>query len=441
MNKTTFIKSLALSITCGQWDEPSIEKRIRFAISAETLDTARLSTSIYEKTKTLRNIETDDVVYALHKTQFFIEWIHKLEIPPKVIRLNLEHAGMNKNTSPFKIKTLPEITTYSALAQWLGLTENDLGWLADTRNIHANTKDFKLQHYHYKWIKRHSGALRLLETPKSCLKSMQRKILRDILDNITPHNAAHGFTKNRSCKTHAQIHCNQDMILHMDLANFFTSITFSKVYGIFQSIGYPKPIARTLAALCTNSPSPHLLEENYRKMSWQKQKLLTQAHLPQGAPTSPSLANLCCYWLDNRLEGLSKSMGIKYSRYADDLAFSGDKVLTKNITYLRKITEHIATEQGFQINHKKTYSAHKSEQQSLVGIVVNKHPNISRQGYDTLKAILYNCKKHGISSQNKEQHDNFKDHLRGKIAYIASINPSRGQKLEKIHTSINWKNT
>jgi len=438
VSKATFITALARSITCGEWSKESIKQRLTFALSPSTLDTERLASSIHKKTKKLKNIENTHVENAMRETKFLNEWLEKQTSLPRVMRINLQPSVMNKNTSPFQISNIPEITTHYGLARWLSLTENDLSWMADTHNLHAQTKNFKLQHYHYKWLTRKSAPPRLLETPKSCLKSVQRKILHDLIDKITPHNAAHGFTKNRSCKTHAQIHCEQDIILHMDLSNFFTTITYGQVYWFFLSLGYPKKIARTLASLCTNTPSPYLLGRNFQKLSWQNQKIITQAHLPQGAPTSPALANLVCYKLDNRLEGLSTSLGINYSRYADDLAFSSNNSSLKKSAHFRKMVEQIADDQGFQINHNKTYTSTKSQQQSLVGIVVNKQPNIRRDDYDQIKAILHNCIKKGASSQNIGKHKNFKEHLRGKIAYIASINPSKAQKLKKEYQKINW---
>ena len=296
----------------------------------------------------------------------------------------------------------------------------------------------KLHHYHYQWLKRPNKDPRLLEAPKSCLKAVQRKILHEILDKVAPHNAAHGFRKERSCKTHAQEHTGQEILLRMDIQNFFSSISHKRVFALFYGLGYPKHIARILCALCTNAPSPAVLGSTFKNLAWEKRKLIIQPHLPQGAPTSPALANLCCLRMDKRLEGLANKLEINYSRYADDLAFSGKTSALKNNLYFRKIVESILNEEGFLINHSKTYSATKSQQQSVVGIVVNEHPNISRKEFDKLKAILHNSSIHGPESQNKEKHDNFQAYLRGKIAYIASISPSKGEKLLGSYKQIIW---
>ncbi|MGH1377726.1 MAG: reverse transcriptase family protein [Alphaproteobacteria bacterium] len=365
-------------------------------------------------------------------------WLSAKTKPPKFIKVNLDPSEMHNKNAPYISGKLPQLSTYQELALWLNLTQSDLAWFADIKNWQAKTVEPKLQHYNYQWLTRPRKTPRLLETPKPCMKSIQRQILRQILDKVTPHDAVHGFRKGRSCITHAQQHTQKEALLRMDIRDFFTSITQNRIYGLFYSLGYPKHISSTLGALCTNTPNPDMLGDVYHTLSWKKQKLITQPHLPQGAPTSPALANLCCWKLDKRLEGLAQKSNITYSRYADDMAFSGGKNLYKSNMYFRKTIEQIVDEEGFLINHTKTFTKTKSQQQSLVGIVVNEHPNISRREYDKIKAILHNCKTHGFDGQNQDQHNNFQEFLRGKIAYINSINPPKGEKLQNIYQKIQW---
>lgn len=375
---------------------------------------------------------------ALLDTPDFIKWLSAQTKPPKFIKINLSHSEMRNKYAPYINGELPQLATYQELASWLNLTQGDLAWFADIKNWQAKTSRPKLQHYNYRWLTHPNKAPRLLETPKPCLKSIQRQILRQILDKITPHDAVHGFRKGRSCITHAQQHTQKETLLRMDIQDFFTSITQNRIYGLFYSLGYPKHISAALSALCTNTPNPDMLGDIYHTLPWKKKKLITQPHLPQGAPTSPALANLCCWKLDKRLEGLAKKSNVTYSRYADDFAFSGGKNLYKNNLYFRKTIEQIASEEGFLINHSKTFTKTRSQQQSLVGVVVNEHPNISRKEYDEIKAILHNCKTHGAVYQNKDQHTNFQDFLRGKIAYVNAINPSKGEKLQNMYQKIQW---
>ena len=429
---------MSVSIACGSWDVGSIENRIRYATDTDKLDVALVANSLFKKINNIREPDASQIRAYLLKTPEFVKWLNAKTDPPKFIKVNLEPAVMlNKNT-PYIDGDLPQLATYQELASWLNLTQNDLLWFSDIKNLQTKSTQKQLQHYNYQWLTRPHKTPRLLETPKPCLKSIQRQILSQILDKVTPHHAVHGFRKGHSCITHAQQHTNKETLLRMDIQDFFTSITQKQIYRLFYSLGYPSHISTVLSALCTNTPNPNMLGNVYQTLTWQKRKLIIQPHLPQGAPTSPALANLCCWKLDKRLNGLARKANITYSRYADDLAFSGGVNLYKSNAYFRKVIEQIVNEENFFINHAKTFTKTRSQQQSLVGIVVNKHPNISRKEYDKMKAILYNCKAHGVENQNKEKHGNFQEFLRGKIAYINSINPSKGQKLQDIYNQINW---
>ena len=161
-------------------------------------------------------------------------------------------------------------------------------------------------------------------------------------------------------------------------------------------------------------------------------------HLPQGAPSSPALANLCTYRLDLRLDGLAKALGATYSRYADDLVFSGGGDLERAMDRFHVQAAAIMLEEGFSINMKKTRMMRAGARQLVTGIVVNQHPNIPRTEFDTLKAILTNCLRHGPASQNRAHHGDFRLFLDGKVAYAQMINPQRGTRLRKLFDMIDW---
>lgn len=436
MNKKD-VNYLAISITCGEWNVEAIEHRIRYAIDANNLDVKAVAKSIHEKLQSFHEPQIKQVEKALLDTPIFIKWLNNKD-QLRFVRINLLSPMMLDDPKPYINGKLPQLATYQELSSWLNMRQADLTWFADIKNLQAKTKDLKLQHYHYKWLSYPNKPPRLLETPKAYIKSIQRQILCEILNKIIPHEAAHGFRQGRSCLTHAQKHIQKKILMRMDIQDFFLSIMQRRIHNLFSSLGYPKNVSAILCALCTNSPNPIFLGKNYDALSWKKKKLITQPHLPQGAPTSPALANLCCWKLDKRLEGLAKKSEITYSRYADDLAFSGDINLYKGNLYLRKVIEQIVNEEGFLINHSKTFTKTRSQQQCLTGIVVNEHPNISRKEYDKIKAILYNCQRYGANSQNRNQHHNFQDFLKGKIAYINSINPSRAQKLQNMYEKIQW---
>jgi hypothetical protein len=167
-------------------------------------------------------------------------------------------------------------------------------------------------------------------------------------------------------------------------------------------------------------------------------ELYAAPHLPQGAPASPSLANICCYRLDCRLAGLAKSAGLDYSRYADDLAFSGDQEFGRSASRFATHVAAIVAEEGLAVNFHKTRLMRRGVRQHLAGLVVNKRINIRRQDFDLLKAILTNCIRLGPATQNREQHSNFKAHLEGRVAFVASVNPARGERLKQLLAQIRW---
>ena len=144
------------------------------------------------------------------------------------------------------------------------------------------------------------------------------------------------------------------------------------------------------------------------------------------------------YRLDARLAGLATAVSVHYTRYADDLLFSGERSFGKHVKNFAATVGAIALEQGFQINHRKTRIQFASQRQTATGIVLNEHANIRRRDYDQLKAILFNCIQHGPTSQNREGIDNFKQHLSGRINWVAQVNPIRAEKLASLMQQIDW---
>ena len=154
--------------------------------------------------------------------------------------------------------------------------------------------------------------------------------------------------------------------------------------------------------------------------------------------SSPALANLCAYRLDIRLDALAASMGAVYSRYADDLAFSGGRELERAMDRFHARVGAIALEEGFNINMRKTRMMRQGTRQQVTGIVINRHTNIARRDIDTLKAILTNCVRHGPVSQNREAHPHFRHYLEGKVSWVAMVSPARGQRLRTLFDAIAW---
>jgi hypothetical protein len=164
-------------------------------------------------------------------------------------------------------------------------------------------------------------------------------------------------------------------------------------------------------------------------------------HLPQGAPTSPALANLLAWTLDRRLHGLARAADANYTRYADDLAFSGDARFANGLERFRKSVATIVNEEGFCLNAAKTRIMPRSTRQRVTSIVVNQHCNVARSEFDTLKAILHNCASAGPVGQNRGEVPDFRRHLDGRITWVEQINPRRGAKLRGLFERIDWSST
>jgi RNA-directed DNA polymerase len=297
-------------------------------------------------------------------------------------------------------------------------------------------------HYRYQWRMKRSSSPRLIESPKPTLKAIQRRLLREILELIPPHDNAHGFRAGRSVRTFVTPHVGKSVVLKMDLRDFFPSITDTRVAALFRTAGYPELVARLLAALCTNGAPVEVFDEPGSPADgpsrWAIRRVYEQPHLPQGAPTSPSLANLCAFRLDCRLAGLARVSGAEYTRYADDLVFSGGSAFVRSVGRFPIHVGAIALEEGFSVQHRKTRVMRQGVRQQVAGVVVNERLNMRRSDYDELKAQLFNCVRFGPQDQNRADHSDFRAHLAGRIAYVASINPARGDRLRDLFDRIAW---
>jgi hypothetical protein len=231
-------------------------------------------------------------------------------------------------------------------------------------------------------------------------------------------------------------------VVKFDLADFFPSVPAARVCRIFRSVGYPEPVARLLTGLCTTRtpadvwdarPHPSLDGSEHAT-----RLRLSNRHLPQGAPTSPALASLAAHRLDRRLAGLAARLGVTYTRYADDLTFSGERDLARRAKRLAHVAAVVAGEEGFALNFRKTRVMRRGRRQTVTGVVVNAHPNVPRADFDLLKATLTNCVRRGPVGQNREGRTDFRAHLAGRVAHLAAINPVRGRKLRALFDRIAW---
>lgn len=330
---------------------------------------------------------------------------------------------------------VPKIDTRLELADWLDVTPAHLDWFADCAGRLARQGPDHLRHYNEMWLRKRSGGKRLVEAPLPKLKRLQRKIQDELLAHLPVHLAAYGFVRGRDCRGHAALHAGEDVVLTVDLKDFFASVQAGRVHAIFRCLGYPAAVARLLTGLVTTQTPPEVLATlpSRERAEWRS------SHLPQGAPTSPALANLSAHALDCRLSALARCLGARYSRYADDLAFSGDRGLVfDGAAPVFELVSEIVRDSGFRVNSCKTRIMRQGRRQRVTGIVINQHLNVPRPDYDRLKAILTNCVRHGPSTQNRMDQPDFRAHLTGRVGWIASLNPGRGRKLYALLDRIDW---
>ncbi|WP_426191736.1 reverse transcriptase family protein [Massilia sp. DWR3-1-1] len=358
---------------------------------------------------------------------------------PPVRRYCIDPALLPPAPAWLTALSLPVLDSVGALASWLNEPVDALAWFADQWRL-AGAQPPPLQHYHYRWVPKRSGGLRLIEIPKARLRRIQGRILRQILDRVPPHPAAHGFRRSHSCLSHAALHTGQALVLRMDLQDFFPSIPGARIHALFEKLGYRPAVAGVLARICVNRTPPGVLRAGQAgaRPGWAQRQVLASAHLPQGSPCSPALANLCAYRLDLRLAALARTLEARYSRYADDLVFSGGAQFGQAAARFAVQVAAIAAEEGFCVNHRKTRAMRQGTRQQVTGVVVNRHPNIARADYDRLKAILSNCVRHGPASQNREGRADFRAWLAGKVAYVAMLNAPRALKLQRLAAAIVW---
>jgi len=313
---------------------------------------------------------------------------------------------------------LPALSTPADVAEAMKLTISRLRWLAFHRNVTSRS------HYYSFQIPRRNGKLRTLQAPHRTLAYAQGWILDEILCRMPTHEAAHGFVPERSVVTNARPHLGAHTVLNMDLTDFFPSITFPRVRGLFRSLGYSPAVATIFALLCTESPRQEFTFEGTRYFGSTGPRAL-----PQGACTSPAISNLICHTLDCRLQGLADKLGWVYTRYADDISWSTTDKPCPSVGYLIARIRHIAEDEGFSINDDKTRVLRRNQRQSVTGVAVNDRLSVPRSTVRRIRAILHNAQYTGLDAQNRDNHPHFEHWLMGMIGWIGMVQPETGDKL------------
>jgi len=320
---------------------------------------------------------------------------------------------------------LPVLHAPADAAAALGLTVKQLRWLAFHTEAATRTHYVKFQ------VPKRSGGVRTLSAPHATLKRAQHWILEHVVGKFPVTDPAHGFVPGRGILSNAGPHVGKAVVVNLDLADFFPSVAFPRVRAVFERHGYSGSVATVFALLCTECPRTIA---TYAGTTYEV--AVGPRGLPQGAPTSPGLSNQVARRLDKRLAGLAAKLGSAFTRYADDLTFSGGTEQAAKVGYLLARVRHLAADEGFTVNEKKTRVMRRNAAQTVTGVVVNDKPSVSRELLRQLRAILHQAKAGGLDAQNRDGRENFRAWLGGMISFVAMVRPDVGAKLRAEYNAL-----
>ena len=338
---------------------------------------------------------------------------------------------------------LPYFENTVEFSEKIGKSISELRFLAFQRSVS------KVSQYHNYYVPKKSGGKRLISAPKPKLKATQNWIKENILDKIEVNQHVHGFVKERSILTNAEPHQNKNLVISLDLKDFFPSISYKRVKGLFQKLGYSEQLSTIFALLTTHNETDKLnVDGEIYYANKDKERFL-----PQGSPASPAITTLIAYKMDKRLEGLAKKLGFTYTRYADDLTFSSDldlkndnkKETDKIIGSLLYFVKKVATSEGFEVHPDKTHIMRKGNQQKVTGIIVNGNEEnklgIDRKTLRKFRAFLHQTSKTGwrVNEQHKDKkwgtHADPKQAALGFASFIKMVDAEKGEKfMQQIHS-------
>ncbi len=313
---------------------------------------------------------------------------------------------------------LPVVHTAAELATAAGLALGQLRFLAFAREVSTTT------HYRRFTIPKRSGGDRVISAPRARLKKLQHWILEHVLNKLPLAPPAHGFRPGHSTVTNAVPHLQSAIVINVDLKDFFPTVTYPRVKGLFRKIGYSEEVATVLGLVCTE---PDLVETVLDGITYYVAR--GPRRLPQGAPTSPAITNALCRRLDKRIAGFAAKHAMTFTRYADDLTLS-----TKDpegrvgacLQFLRKV----AIDEGFTVHPEKIRVVRRGRRQEVTGVVVNEKPGVVRAELRRFRALLFQIEKDGPAGKKwgTPGTDVLTSAL-GFASYVMMVDPAKGAVL------------
>jgi RNA-directed DNA polymerase len=316
---------IATALLAGPWTRPLMHARLTAALGRRSAP--RWVGALVDQVRdSYRDPPADRprelASYLQTRPAWALAWQHRRV--PRIVHWQPTPTAMVRAPWP-----LVELDDLSALCRLLDIDAGELAWFADARSLERRASE-PLRHYRWRTLPKRDG-VRLVAAPKPRLKEIQRRLLRHVMEPIPLHAAAHGCVRGLSVRTAVAPHSGSTVVFRFDLEAFFASIPAGRVWGLFRTAGLPEAVAHTLTGLVTTTVPLAVWREvqvprdtdAHRRLGRQ----LAAPHLPQGAPTSPAVANSVAFSLDGRLAGLAAGFGAQYTRYVDDLTFSGGSSL------------------------------------------------------------------------------------------------------------------
>lgn len=330
-------------------------------------------------------------------------------------------SARSSDAARLKGHGLPHIDSVEQLAQVMGVELKALRFLA----FHRRTS--RVNHYRRFLLPKKTGGQRLISAPMPRLKKAQRWVLENLLDKVSLHDAAHGFRLGRSIVSNARPHVGADVLVNLDLKDFFPTVSLARVKGVFKSLGYSEAVATALALVCTEPEVDEVVLDGVTYFVARGQR-----HLPQGSPASPGITNVLCRHLDRRLAGLADSLGFVYTRYADDLSFSARRpaVGSMKVGKLLRAVADIIRHEGFTVHPDKTRVMRKGSKQEVTGVVVNDRLSVDRATIRRFRATLFQVEKDGPAGKRwGAPGGDLLASLHGYACFVAQVDPQRAAPL------------
>lgn len=427
-------------------EDPATEIRRRGEINRELQELNKENRNLKNEEKMLKELRKRRMEEAMRKRKETKErrererqdraatWQHKKK--QDIIYLGQEvSAGLSNQESNIErlaSYNLPKYANAAEIASAMQISIGQLRFLAFSR------KTSKVSHYVRFKIPKKTGGERTISAPMPRLKAAQHWILHNILEKVQINSAAHGFCSKHSIVTNAEPHLGAEVIVNIDLKDFFPSISYRRIKGLFKSLGYSESAATIFGLICTEPDVEQVtLDDKTYYIA------TSTRHLPQGAPTSPALTNILCRRLDKRLTKAATELGFTYTRYADDLTFSAKGESCRNVCNILGRVSDIVKHEGLEINSQKTRVLRKGRQQEVTGVVVNKKLSVCKKTLKKFRAVLFQIEKDGPTNKHWGHSKDVIASIQGFANFVYMVNPEKGRalkiKVRAIIQKYGWK--